>query len=178
MRDGLHLNLILAAGLCLALTACDAGPSAIPARDHSKAAAPVLPAEPTLPAATVEAPVETHRAAPVRRVDGKPIWSSNRSRTAEENARSHFERNGAAFGARTLDEFVAKAHAFTSKPPPGTLRLSRPNGDRLLYDPRTNVFAVVTREGAPRTMFKPDDGMAYWERQKRIEAGREGKRGG
>lgn len=172
MRDGFPFKLILAAGLGLALVAaCDAGPSAIPARDHSKASAPVLPAPPAPPAAA-EAPAETLKAAPARRVDGKPIWSSNRSRTAEENARSHFERNGAAFGARTLDEFVAKAHAFTSKPPPGTLRLSRPNGDRLLYDPKANVFAVVTREGAPRTMFKPDDGMAYWERQKRIEAGR------
>ena len=30
--------------------------------------------------------------------------------------------------------------------------------------------AVATREGAPRTMFKPDDGPDYWQKQKDIEA--------
>ena len=29
-----------------------------------------------------------------------------------------------------------------------------------------NVFAVVSRDGAPRTMFKPRDGAAYWQEQK------------
>ena len=43
-------------------------------------------------------------------------------------------------------------------------------GDILYYDPKGNVFAVSNKEGAPRTMFKPDDGMAYWEKQKDREA--------
>ena len=34
-------------------------------------------------------------------------------------------------------------------------------------------FAVANREGAPRTMFKPDDGMAYWQEQKTREARRQ-----
>ncbi len=36
----------------------------------------------------------------------------------------------------------------------------------LYYDPKANIFAVADREGAPRTMFKPRDGMAYWQQQK------------
>ena len=28
------------------------------------------------------------------------------------------------------------------------------------------MFAVVSCEGAPRTMFKPCDGAAYWQEQK------------
>jgi pyocin large subunit-like protein len=153
----------------LVLGACDAGPSAVPARDHAAANSPAIETAPaTAAVATPTAP------APTTLVDGKPIWSSNRSLTAEENAKAHFEKDGADFGARTVAEFVAKTHAFTTKPPKGTQKVTRPNGDVLLYDPAGNVFAVVTRTGAPRTIFKPRDGAAYWEQQKKIEAARKG----
>ena len=147
----------LAALSALALVACDGGASAVPARDHSEA--PVL-----------QQTVEIDPDAPAPCVDGKPMWSSNAKYSAEENARYHFERDGEAFGAATLDEFVRKAHAFVNEPPNGALTLTRDNGDRLIYDPAANVFAVATKDGAPRTMFKPDDGMAYWEKQKDREA--------
>ena len=74
------------------------------------------------------------------------------------------------FGARDVDDFVAKAHAFVDRPPSDVQTLTRENGDRLLYDPSANVFAVVSREGAPRTMFKPRDGAAYWTEQKQRAA--------
>ena len=48
----------------------------------------------------------------------------------------------------------------------------RSNGDKLIYNSKTNVFAVVTKDGAPRTMFKPRDGAAYWDEQKAREADR------
>ena len=81
--------------------------------------------------------------------------------------------NGEAFGAKDLDDFVRKAHAFVEDPPAGTQRITRNNGDTLLYDPKGNVFAVKTRDGAPRTMFKPDEGAAYWEEQKARDARRQ-----
>jgi pyocin large subunit-like protein len=140
--------------------ACDAGPKATPADTK-----PAVAVEPTAAASSPAA-----RAEPVRLVAGKPLWTSNRRMSAEQNARSHFERDGADFGAASVEEFVAKAHALADKPPKGALKLERPNGDRLLYDPKANVFLVVARSGAPRTMFKPRDGRAYWERQVRIEA--------
>ena len=59
---------------------------------------------------------------------------------------------------------------------PGPSALTRPNGDTLLYDPKGNVFAVATKAGAPRTMFKPDDGPAYWEEQKASMARRQASR--
>ena len=152
--DHLHW---LAALSAFALVACDGGASAVPARDHS--ATPVI-----------QQTVEIEPDAPAPLVDGKPMWSSNAKYSAEENARYHFERDGATFGATTLDAFVRKAHAFVNEPPKGALTLTRANGDRLVYDPDANVFAVATKEGAPRTMFKPDDGMAYWEKQKDREA--------
>ena len=110
-------------------------------------------------------PVPTHD-------DGSPLWASNRSNTAQENAERQFRRNGEEFGARSVDDYVDKAHAFIANPPKGTLRLSRSNGDKLLYDPKGNVFAVATRDGAPRTMFKPREGMSYWRDQEQQIASR------
>ena len=55
---------------------------------------------------------------------------------------------------------------FVDHPPPGAQTLKRSNGDTLVYDAKTNVFAVVAKDGAPRTIFKPRDGAAYWDQQK------------
>ena len=108
--------------------------------------------------------------APVPSFHGEPMWSENRSHTAQENAEYHFERAGNDLGAKTLDDFLTKVHRFCDQPPAGTQSLTRANGDRLLFDPKSNIFAVVTRDGAPRTVFKPSDGLAYWNEQKAREA--------
>lgn len=111
--------------------------------------------------------------------DGAPLWAANRDLTAAAAAERQFARNGQAFGADTVDEYVDRAHAFIAKPPTGTERATRAgNGDRLFYDPKTNTFLVATRDGAPRTMFKPDDGAAYWATQKRQASGQGGRRSG
>ena len=67
---------------------------------------------------------------------------------------------------------MAMVHGFIHNPPTGTETLKRTNGDTLFYDPKGNVFAVMTRAGAPRTMFRPDNGAAYWRQQKIIESQR------
>jgi hypothetical protein len=114
---------------------------------------------------------------PVPLFHGEPMWSENRAHSAKENAEYHFERAGGDLGAKTLDDFLTKVHRFGDHPPAGTLKMNRPNGDRLLYDPKANLFAVFTREGAPRTVFKPNDGMAYWTEQKqRLARGDDGYR--
>ena len=101
-----------------------------------------------------------------------PLWSKNRQYSALENAQYHFGKHGPEFGARSYEDWVAKVHAFIHAPPPGTQTLRRKNGDLLMYDPKGNVFAVMTKQGAPRTMFRPDNGAAYWQAQKQIEAKR------
>ena len=98
--------------------------------------------------------------------DGKPMWASSRQRSGEDNAQKQFERNGQDFAASNLVDYVKKAHAFVDSPPKSAQTVSRPNGDVLYYDPKGNIFAVADREGAPRTMFKPRDGMSYWLQQK------------
>lgn len=171
---GTRIWLAAAALAALALGACDNGPSAVAPQQ----AAGTRMAE--APGATVPSQMDgssgarvDRRDEPVKLVDGRPMWSASRRYSAEENAQRAFTRNGEAFGATTVDDFVRKAHAFVEKPPRGTLTLTRANGDILFYDPKGNVFAVASRAGAPRTMFKPDDGMAYWEEQKAREARRQ-----
>ncbi|WP_425995182.1 hypothetical protein [Caulobacter sp. DWR1-3-2b1] len=161
---------LLATG-ALFLAACDGGASAVPAPKAGERRAS---------AETTEAPTSSSssarrddpRDAPVRQVSGKPFWAANRTRTAEENAERAFERNGEAFGAVTVDDYVEVAHKFVGNPPKGVETLKRANGDTLIYDPKGNVFAVVSREGAPRALFKPDDGAAYWDTQKTRESRR------
>jgi pyocin large subunit-like protein len=150
------------------LAACDNGPSAVA---QAPANEPAPAADRPAPRASV-ARVD-HRNDPVRQVGGKAMWSASRRYSAEDAARRAFERNGEAFGATSLDQFVRKAHAFVESPPQGTLRLKRANGDTAFYDPKSNVFAVTNPDGAPRTMFKPDDGIAYWEAEKTREARRQ-----
>ena len=169
---GLKTALTVALGVSAMalLGACDNGPSAV-----SKQAAGTQMASASAPerssgsdrnysesGSSVDHRKDTVAAAD----DGKPVWAPSKRNSAEEGAQRAFERNGEAFGAHSLDQYVSKAHAFVGHPPKGTLTLTRKNGDTLFYDPKANVFAVASKDGAPRTMFKPDDGMAYWEKQK------------
>jgi pyocin large subunit-like protein len=155
----------------LSLAACDSGASAVKAPKGGERASAATEGSATEASANAASRGDP-RDAPVKLIAGKPYWAANRTRTAEENAQRSFERNGEVFGAKTADDYVAKVHAFVSDPPKGSQTLKRSNGDLLIYDPKDNVFAVVSREGAPRTMFKPDEGAAYWTEQKTREARR------
>jgi pyocin large subunit-like protein len=167
-----------ASALALALGGCGQKPSAV----ATQAPAAYGPSSETGSASeTPSLGASTYASrAPVPMVDGKPMWAANRRHSAEENAQFQFAKNGEDFGARTETDYVAKAHAFVERPPSDTETIDRRNGDRLLYDPRQNVFAVVSRDGAPRTMFKPRDGATYWTQQKDRESKRSapGSQGG
>ena len=86
-------------------------------------------------------------------------------RTSKPRSTSHL-MSFFDFGTRSAAEYLDKVRIFTTRPPAGTERVERANGDVLLYQASTNTFAVVARDGAPRTMFKPDEGAAYWAEQK------------
>ena len=131
----------IAAALLAALAACDNG---------AKATTSYTPT----------ARAETGPAA------GRLFWAASRTRSADEAARAQFERNGAALGATSVEDYVAEAKAFVARPPKGTQMATRRNGDVLFYDPASNRFAVATAQGAPRTLFKPREGAAYWAEQK------------
>ncbi len=148
------MTALVATGL-LALAGCDSGASAVETRDRSGAPEDVLTT--TAAPATVET---GGVAAP------KTAITANKRETVDAKAQRLFERNGAAFGARSAEDYLARVQAFTSNPPRDADTARRPNGDVLYYQASTNTFAIVDRNGVPRTMFKPDEGLAYWEKQK------------
>jgi pyocin large subunit-like protein len=176
------LSLALGISAMALLGACDNGPSAV----SKQQAAGAQMASASAPERSDRgggsyggAPQVDHRKDEVAKADdGKPMWAASKRFSAEEGAQKQFERDGAAFDAKTEDQFVKKAHAFVGHPPKGTLTLTRKNGDILFYDPKGNIFAVSNKEGAPRTMFKPDAGMAYWEQQKDREERSQSARSG
>lgn len=57
-------------------------------------------------------------------------------------------------------QYVEGAKEFTNIPPAGSLVKGRPNADSSFYDPAT--FAAADATGVPRTMFRPSNGMGYW----------------
>ena len=156
------------------VAACDNGPSAVATQAAGSQMAYADARDSRSPAD--RSGQADHRKDAVRRLDGKPIWAASRRYTAEESAQHAFDRNGEAFGAKSLEDYVRKARAFVDHPSKGVETLRRANGDTLFYDPKANVFAVADKAGAPRTMFKPDDGAAYWQEQKDREQKRQSAR--
>ncbi len=153
MRAGVIMG--AACAVLLGLTGCGNGDSAVETRDRTGDVAL------TATSASVGENAST-AAAPTART----VVTANRRETVDEKVQRLYERNGAAFGARSAEDFLEKVTAFTARPPAGTETATRPNGDTLLYQPSTNTFAVVARDGTARTMFKPDDGPTYWAEQK------------
>jgi hypothetical protein len=181
---------IVGVTFAFALAGCDGGSATAPARDHARLNGAASSATPSYGGgrggydrggySADAAGQPDHRKDTVPLFKGKPMWAANRLHSAEENAQYHFERDGADFDAKTVQDYVGKAHAFVDKPPADVQTLTRTNGDRLLYDAKRNIFAVVSKQGAPRTMFKPRDGAVYWAQQTEREAERttRGDRGG
>ncbi len=152
MMRKMRAELMIAAALaCVsAVAACDRGDAGTPARDHAAAAG--------------GAGAVAH--APPPMLDGKPMWADNREHSALENLDYQFGHWGQALGARDSKDYARKARAFIDHPPHAVERVSRPNGDVLMYDKTANILAIVRRDGAPRLFRKPVDGAADWEKAK------------
>ncbi|HYC98803.1 S-type pyocin family protein [Brevundimonas sp.] len=140
----------------LGLAGCGNGGSAVETRDRAaEGAQAVLTSAAGTPAAAEAVPEKA-----------PPVLTANRRETVDAKVARLFETNGADFDAASAEDYLAKVRAFTARPPTGTERVERANGDVLLYQASTNTFAVVSRDGVAKTMFKPRDGAAYWVQQK------------
>jgi pyocin large subunit-like protein len=117
-------------------------------------------------------PVGPHEEISETKYGDWPLWSKTRKLSPAENSRNAFTKHGQEVGAKSYEDYMAMVHAFVHTPPKGTETLTRGNGDVLMFDAKSDVFAVITKTGAPRTLFRPYDGQAYWQKQAQIEAQR------
>ncbi|MBT0728325.1 hypothetical protein HGT73_13300 [Rosenbergiella australiborealis] len=94
------------------------------------------------------------------------IWTETKKKEPVSNAYGHWDKHKNEFPQyQNSKQYVEAAHSFVTKPPAGTLIKTRSNGDTLYYNPGTNTFASKDASGVPRTMFKPEKGMEYWNKQ-------------
>jgi len=94
------------------------------------------------------------------------IWSSTRRKSSVENALGHWNKHKGEFPElQNAKQYAEQAKDFLTNPPQGALTKTNSLGDTLRYDPNTNTFGVLSNDSAPRTMFRPKDGMDYWNRQ-------------
>jgi RHS repeat-associated protein len=81
---------------------------------------------------------------------------------------NHFSKHAGEWGAGniTKDAYLKRAGDLLGREPGGQiLGHTRTNGDILRYNTRTNEFAVGAQDGTIRTLFRPKDGLNYWNKQ-------------
>ncbi|MBQ6473829.1 MAG: hypothetical protein IJJ33_17715 [Victivallales bacterium] len=129
-------------------------------------------AKPIPPATSVQAAVSTASAVMAQTKPAQPpaqnIQQARvfKARWHKSNLERHWEKHHAEFPEyHSAKEYGDAALELFEYPPPGTLRKQKENGDRLYYHPPTNRFGVTAADGTPKTMFKPDRGIQYWNRQ-------------
>jgi pyocin large subunit-like protein len=97
-------------------------------------------------------------------IKAKQIWTSTKKRTSVQNAFKHWKDHGNEFPEiLNSKQYVEQSHNFFVSRD-RLLTKIRPNGEIIVYDAQSNVFGAFTNEGIPKTMFKPSNGILYWER--------------
>lgn len=88
---------------------------------------------------------------------GKQIWTPGRVRSNPKNALGHFKKHQSEFpDCKNAKEYVEKAQNFMGDPPTGTYTKVRPNGDIIRFNPKTDEFGIMEKDGTLKTFFKPD----------------------
>jgi pyocin large subunit-like protein len=78
----------------------------------------------------------------------------------------HWEKHRDEFPElHSAEEYGEAALALFRTPPEQTLVKTRADGDRVYFHPPSGSFGAVTSDGYPKTFFRPDRGIQYWEKQ-------------
>ena len=124
--------------------------------------------KPASPSTSVQAAVSTASAVMAQTQPAQTAQKARgfKARWHKSNLERHWEKHHAEFPEyHSAKEYGDAALELFEYPPPGTLRKQKENGDRLFYHPPTNRFGVTAEDGTPKTMFKPDRGIQYWNKQ-------------
>jgi hypothetical protein len=79
---------------------------------------------------------------------------------------SHYLKHADEYGAIGIDAYLARARSLLSTDVGNGIRgFTRANGDTVRFNVRTGEFAAGAPDGTIRTLFRPDDGLAYYLKQ-------------
>ena len=77
----------------------------------------------------------------------------------------HYKKHGSEFGDVTKEQYLELANKLINSRSDSVLRKTSDDGDSLFYDKDRNYFLVLSGDGYIRTLFRPDSGIRYWEKQ-------------
>ena len=79
----------------------------------------------------------------------------------------HYQKHGREFGKINLEEYLNISQTLRDKPVSyDVLEYIRPDGIVSRFEKSTGTFVACNPNRIIRTCFKPNDGLAYFERQK------------
>ncbi len=82
----------------------------------------------------------------------------------EDARKEHYEKHGDEFGYQDAAEYEAGANRVIQSDE-ALHKEEAEDGDDVYYLEATNEFVIVSTDGYIRTYFKPEDGIAYYNRQ-------------
>jgi hypothetical protein len=92
--------------------------------------------------------------------NGFEFGSTPAPRFASERLSEHFSDHGSDFGATTEAEYEQQAAQFLTDDNPQILEFTRTKGyrqvDTVRFNPATDEFGAVTRDGTIRTYYRPN----------------------
>jgi pyocin large subunit-like protein len=79
----------------------------------------------------------------------------------------HFQKHGREFGNASLEQYLRIAQTLRDKSVGSdVLEFVRPDGIVSRFEKSTGTFVAFNHDKTIRTCFRPNDGLAYFERQK------------
>lgn len=87
--------------------------------------------------------------------------------TSRASWQAHFDKHGAEFGQITQDDYLAIAKALRDAPlSKEVLEIVRESdGVISRFHTKSGAFTAFNKDQTIRTLFKPNDGIAYFRRQ-------------
>jgi hypothetical protein len=83
---------------------------------------------------------------------------------SDELLQEHFEKHGKEMGYQSAEEYLAGANAVIQNTS-ALHKTEKEDGDDVYFLKSTGDFVVVSTDGYIRTYFRPEDGIAYYNRQ-------------
>ncbi len=109
----------------------------------------------------LDEPAATPTSAQRHAIEAEPVGFRS-TRALDE----HFAKHGAEFGRITRDEYLRLACELRDAPAGGAIvEARRADGVITRFDRRSGAFLAFNADRTLRTFFKPNDGLAYFERQ-------------